>query len=187
MKEKIANGYKKYKELKQIPRYNALIKLGLYFVFFLVFGLIFALNTTPKQRKQETQVNEKKYSFIYKINDNIITGKKDKNITFIYNDINYNITDNELICDLEECNIDYMYIFELFDLDKINNYIKNGELISKTEYVDQTMEYKYKINDEKVKEYFNSELSFEIMKKDNIYTINLENYNIFDKITLEYK
>lgn len=191
MKEKISNGYKKYKELKQIPRYNALMKLGLYFLFFLVFGTLFFTNTTIRRDNPETpndiKINTSKYTFTYKINNEIITGEKSENITFKYNDVDYTISDNTLSCDLEECNISFMYLFNYFSPSDLKKYIENGELVSKTEYNDSTLEYKYSINDDKIKEYFNSDLSFEILKKQNVYTINLENYNIFDKIVLEYK
>ena len=190
MKEKISNGYKKYKELKKVPRYNALIKLGLYLVFFLVFGSIFMLNRVPNnnETKETTNItNTNKYSFIYMINDIIINGNKDENIVFNYNDVEYKIIDNELSCNIENCEFEYMYLFELFNPISINNYIKKGEVLYKTEYNDGTIEYKYKIIDEKVNKYFNSDSSFEIIKKDNKYIINLENYNIFDKITIEYK
>lgn len=186
MKEKISKGYKKYKELKKVPRYNALIKLGLYFIFFLVFGSIFMLNRVPNESKKET-VNTNMYSFTYTVNDDIITGKKDNNIEFVYNNIEYKIVNNILSCNLETCEFSYIYLFDLFKPIDINSYIKNGELIYKTEYNDGTLEYKYNIKDKKVNEYFNIDSSFEIIKKGNNYIINLENYNIFDKITLEYK
>jgi len=189
MKEKIKKFRETFKELWKIPRYNALIKLGLYFVFFLVFGSIFVLNRVPKKKNPEKEItiNKNSYEFSYNINDNIIKGKKNKNITFTYNDIEYTIEDENITCDLDDCNIEFKYIFDFFTLDKIEDYIKNGELISKTEYTTGDIEYKYNINNSKIMEYFNSENGFEIIKNNNKYTINLENYNILDKIILEYK
>ena len=55
MKEKIKNAHSVFKELWKVPRYKALIKLGLYFVFFLVFGSIFMLNRVPKKPKEEVR------------------------------------------------------------------------------------------------------------------------------------
>ena len=187
MKEKIKNAHSVFKKLWKVPRYKALIKLGLYFVFFLVFGSIFMLNRVPKKPKEEVTINKSSYEFSFSINDNVITGKRGKNISFVYNDINYTLEDGNIICDLDDCNIEFKYIFDFFLLDKIEEYITKGELISKTEYTSGDIEYKYSIKDDKIMEYYNSEDDFEIIKNNNKYTINLEKYNIFDKIILEYK
>ena len=177
------------KDLWKIPRWNALLKMGLYFIFFIVFGLIFFRNSTTKKQviNDNTIKKTNNYEFIYTINNEIIEGKKNSNITFTYNNNSYTITKDSIICDLEDCNIKYIYLFEVFQPNRLNEYINNGEVISKTEYANGNIEYKYNINDEDVKNYFDSDLSFELSVNKNIFKLNLENYNIFDKITLEYK
>ena len=62
MKEKIKKFRETFKELWKIPRYNALIKLGLYFVFFLVFGSIFVLNRVPKKKNPISQLRRRYFS-----------------------------------------------------------------------------------------------------------------------------
>ena len=179
------------KELWKIPRWHALLKMGLYFLFFLVFGLIFFSKTTPKKNINNTTntntINISNYSFKFTINNEIIEGRKEQNIEFKYNDNDYSIIDDIIFCELEDCSLSFKYLFELFLPNRINNYIRNGKLLSKTEYVDGIMEYKYEIDNEDIKKYFNSESNFEISVMNNKYTLNLENYNIFDKIVLEYK
>ncbi len=180
------------KELWAIPRWNALLKMGLYFLFFIIFGTLFFSRVNYDSIKKNKNTNNlikdtTSYNFIFKINNNIIEGSKIGNVKFKYNDSNYQIIDDIITCNLDDCNIDFIYLFELFTPNRINKYISNGNLLSKTEYTDGIMEYKYEINDEDVKKYFESDLNFEISNKENIFTINLENYNIFDKIVLEYK
>ncbi len=180
------------KELWAIPRWNALLKMGLYFLFFIIFGTLFFSRVNYDSIKKNKNTNNlikdtTSYNFTFKINNNIIEGSKIGNVKFKYNDSNYQIIDDIITCNLDDCNIDFIYLFELFTPNRINKYISNGNLLSKTEYTDGIMEYKYEINDEDVKKYFESDLNFEISNKENIFTINLENYNIFDKIVLEYK
>ena len=180
------------KELWAIPRWNALLKMGLYFLFFIIFGTLFFSRVNYDSIKKNKNTNNlikdtTSYNFIFKINNNTIEGSKIGNVKFKYNDSNYQIIDDIITCNLDDCNIDFIYLFELFTPNRINKYISNGNLLSKTEYTDGIMEYKYEINDEDVKKYFESDLNFEISNKENVFTINLENYNIFDKIVLEYK
>ena len=182
MKEKISNYKDTFKEYWAIPRYNALIKLGLYFLFFLIFGLMFALNTTPKQETKKTP-KKNPTIYTYTINNNNIEYEIATNL-FKYNDNLYLVDDNEITCE-EECEFDIPY-FILFTPNKINRYLENSEPISKTEYKNGEIEYKYEIRDTLVNEYFNIDSEFYIISKEDSYIIDLDNYNI-PEILIEYK
>ena len=65
------------------------------------------------------------------------------------------------------------------DIKEVTTYLKERK-------IDIIKEYEYSVLDDKVNSYYNSDLYFTITVKDNIYTINLENYNILDKISIEY-
>lgn len=175
-----------FKKLWNIPRWNALIKITLYLIFFAIMLLLLSLTSTNKKEKIKNEIDYNNYEFIIKINNQEIKGLKKDNIAFSYNDVNY-IFEDELICDLDDCSIDFMYVFDLFSPKLIDDYMKKGNLLGKTKYTDGRIEYKYEINDENVKKYFNIDSSFELSYINQQYILNLENYNIFDKIIISYK
>ena len=176
MKEKI----EVFKELLKVPRYNALIKLGMYALFFLVFGLMFSLSTTKKIEKVKTS---DRYNFIYRINDFMVSGNYDKKTIITYNETKCEISDTIIP---DSCDLEYKELYILFSPERVKNYIKKDNLLYKKEYADGIKEYEYSVLDDKVNSYYNSDLYFTITVKENIYTINLENYNILDKISIEY-
>ena len=182
MKEKISNFKETFKEYWAIPRYKSLIKLGMYFLFFLVFGLMFSLNRVPVDTKKQTSKKAPSI-YTYTINDNNIEYKVKTN-SFEYNDNIYKIEDESIVCD-EVCEFDIPY-FILFTPNKINCYLENSEPISKTEYKNGEIEYKYEIRDTEVNNYFNIDSEFYIISKEDSYIIDLDNYNI-SKIMIEYK
>lgn len=177
---------KKIKELYKIPRFHALIKLGLYFLFFLIFGSIFAFSTSKNIVKDK---NYDKYNFEIYIDDNKIEGIKNSDISFTYQDNKYIINNNKINCELDNCDIEFMYIFDLFTPQLLDSYIKDLNYEYQTKYSDGLEEIKYIINNENIKTYFNSDLPFELIIQRNEqtkYILNLENYNIFKKIIIIY-
>ena len=182
MKDKIHNFNETFKEYWAVPRYKALIKLGLYFLFFLVFGLIFSLNKVPRKQIQETPKKDPTI-YTYTINESNIEYNIKTNL-FKYNNEIYKVKNNEITCE-EECEFDIPY-FILFTPNRINRYLENSEPISKTEYKNGDIEYKYEIKDTEVNSYFDVEKEFYIISKNDTFIIDLDNYNM-SKILVEYK
>lgn len=172
---------KKIKELWAIPRWHALMVIGIYILFFIIVGSIFALSKgTKKVTILEKYKRLENYSFNYKILENEIIGSVNDEITFKYNNVNYILKEDILSCDIEECNIEFKYLFDLFNPNQISEYIENGTLISSTNYTNGKIEKKYEIDNENVKQYFNSLNTFELLmienEKEVEFNLNLSNY-----------
>lgn len=185
MKEKL----EKYKELKKNPRYNALFKLGGWFIFFLILGILGKVagefkEITPTDNTPEikTTYNEIKTNLLnnnlkIKLNikkdiEYIIEGTIIENIfegTLEYEDSLYKINienENLYILNKEEKTLD-----EELPLIININYIFPKEIFNLTKdelpiknQIEEETSYNYKINDKEISIY---------IKEEEIYKITL--------------
>ena len=174
MKEKIEI----FKKIWSVPRYKALIKLSLYFIFFA--SIIIYSNVVSKRSNQnektltplEKMSLKENYNFTINTLDVSFTGNKTGNII----QINYNDKINSY--DLEEIdNIDFKYkeILEYLDLKKIYNLIKDEEFDSKTEFKDGIISLNYKLDNLEITTYENNRNIIKLeIQKTNKYEIIFE-------------
>jgi len=193
MKEKLI----KLKELWKIPRYHALMVLGLYAIFFLIiFLIIIVLNffgniseeenseitvKTTFQNYIEMESYEYTYDILYKIGNNEystkIEGIKFNNNKFKYLNNYYYIENNKVLNEnKEEVSITDI---NLIDLEPINieKLLNNNKEITKTIYKDNTIKKEYKVIGEKYNLYF------VVYEKDNF--VNKIEINAYELIKLK--
>jgi len=167
MKEK----FEILKNIWSVPRYKALIELGLFFIFFLSIFIISKVpsNNEPVVYKSPLEVfrDKNNYQFQIKINDEIIEGNflNDK-INLNYNNINYTC-ENQIV---EPTNFPYIDYLIYIDTNYIYNLIANEEIYSKTEFNDGTISKVYKLDNLEITTY---ELNSQIKKIE----INDTNYS----------
>lgn len=197
------------KKIWENPRYKALIKLCLYFVFiFLVISVYTSSNNIINNEEiidnkfnytnMEIKLSRDNYNFQYEIldreikyigkssNDKII-GEKiefDKITKFYYDDQYYIYKDNtdEGIIDN---NIFSEFIYNLYNVNTIFDYLKDVEVEYTTTYKDSSILKGYKIDISKVLNIDNlldKYITIETIEKPDIYEISLDlleliNYN----------
>lgn len=179
------------KELWKKPRWHALMVIGLYLLFFLIMGMILTLTRQPQNQKQtilESYKNLETYDFNFVVNGKEVIGRKEDNIVFKSDDINYVLEDGNITCDevaclpcgITPCQIDYKYVFDFFTPKQLSEYINNGEYISLTTYNDGRKSKKYEINNSILNAYFNKQTTFfisMIYNNENLsFEIDLTNY-----------
>jgi len=133
------NLFNKIRENLKDPKKNALTKLGLYGIFFIIVFIVFASSNTntPTYIPEENNNVVSSYSYIYKINNNEVikevTGTlKDNKDTFNYNGLNYTKEDGIVYFNNTATNIDFD--IDKYKYEKIELLIENSD--SKTTYND---------------------------------------------------
>ena len=133
------NLFNKVKEGLKDPKTNALTKLGLYGIFFIIVFIVFASSNTntPTYIPEENNDVVSSYSYIYKINNNEVINEvtgtlKNNKDTFNYNGLNYTKENGVVYFNNTATNIDFDV--DKYKYEKIELLIENSD--SKTTYND---------------------------------------------------
>ncbi len=185
-------------DLLKTPRGRAIIKLGLYIVFFVVVAFLFhagsdTSNTkpdVPKKSALEVYSDMTNYEYTYLYNDTLMNGKVYRDsLYFEINEDAYYVNKNVYKVNKETNEIEPIELDKLYYIDNhiISDYIKKGNIIGKNEdYMNNVISITYGIDteDEKlnVTTYEKDELIFKVVLNIDTNTIEI-NYSNMDKVT----
>ena len=185
----------KFKELWAVPLYRGLMRLGFWFLFFLVIfgglkinGIIHHSNDVKEDQTAKKQIsNIDSYLYNYQIitdmNTINISGTYYKGIdAFNLNNIRYYIKDNKyyLVENKSEVNVDLPLIE--YQYNNIYNLIKDKQYESKTEYKDGSIEKKYIITSNDYNFYYKTDYPY----TGNINMIVKEKDNNMINVMIDY-
>lgn len=172
MKEKI----RIFKEIWSVPRYKALIKLSLYFIFFASIIIYTSIVSSKNNRSEkilsplEQMSLKENYKFTINTLNISFTGAKNKNnIQINYN----NQVNNYDLGHIDNIDFEYKEILEYLDLKKVYNLIKDKEFDSKTEFKNGTISLNYNLDNLKITTY---------EKNNNINKLEIEKINKYEII-----
>lgn len=197
----------KFDEVKEFisnPRYRALVKLGLFLLFFIFIAVICRVYSSPNTNvvkdEQKTplvkfsEMRNYEFNINYQVNDSItnIDGKTFRTDTCLtINDINYYINDN--IYQIKDdffilTSLDNKYLVKT---NQIEQYINRGTLISKSEdYQSNTIMTKYSIPVNDLENQDIKELYITLYEKEKtIYKVDLQyidNLDISSLVSITY-
>ena len=191
--------------LLKTPKGRAIIKLGIYLLFFVVVAFLFHASngmTEPKPKPEvkkdalEVYKSMTNYEYTYQYNDTLISGKVYRNAKyFTINDISYYVNENvykvvDEMNTIEATELDKVYYLDNHD---ISNYIEKGNIIGKNEdFENNIVSITYGI-DQSVND-LGEKLSITTYEKDNLISkvtlkiennISLDNYTV-DTIEINY-
>lgn len=185
-------------DLLKTPRGRAIIKLGLYLVFFVVIAVLFhASNSTsntkpdvPKKSALEVYSDMTNYEYTYLYNDTLMNGKVYRDsLYFEINEDAYYVNKNVYKVNKETNEIEPVELDKLYYVDNhmISNYIKKGNIIGKNEdYMNNVTSITYGIDNEdeklNVTTYEKDELIFKVVLNIDTNTIEI-NYSNIGKVT----
>lgn len=185
-------------DLLKTPRGRAIIKLGLYLVFFVVIAVLFhASNSTsntkpdvPKKSALEVYSDMTNYEYTYLYNDTLMNGKVYRDsLYFEINEDAYYVNKNVYKVNKETNEIEPVELDKLYYIDNhmISNYIKKGNIIGKNEdYMNNVISITYGIDNEdeklNVTTYEKDELIFKVVLNIDTNTIEI-NYSNIGKVS----
>lgn len=177
--------WNKFQEFRKNPKKRSIALLIIYGIFFIFVYLYIHsyknMNNNPEVNVINNEISNYEYSIEYHIEDKIfnIDGIYYDNDNKINIDSNYIIENNIIHLDNNnDLNIDI--ITKKLDYINIENYLKDYEYDSKTEYKDNNIKYEYTIYNQDLAKYFsdditNNEISkIDVYKNDYIYEIEID-------------
>ena len=160
-------------DLLKTPKGRAIIKLGIYFIFFVIVAFLFhsggsvsePKKDTPKKTAMEVYSEMTNYEYTYKYNEELMNGKvyRDK-MYFEINEDAYYVNENVYKVNKETNEIVLVELDKSYYIDNhtISNYIKKGNIIGKNEdYMNNIVSITYGIDTE------DANLSVTTYEKDN--------------------
>ena len=184
-------------DLLKTPRGRAIIKLGIYFIFFVIVAFLFHTGTdtpstkpdVPKKSAVEAYSDMTNYEYTYQYNDILMNGKvyRDK-IYFEINEDAYYVNENVYKVNKETNEIEPVELDKLYYIDNhmISDYIKKGNIIGKNEdYMNDVTSITYGVDTEdtnlSVTTYEKDDLIFKVVLNIDTNTIEI-NYSNMDKV-----
>ena len=184
-------------DLLKTPRGRAIIKLGIYLVFFIIVAFLFHAGSgdtstpnkeVPKKDAMEVYSGMTNYEYTYQYNDLLMSGKvyRDK-IYFEINEDAYYVNENVYKVDKETNEIEPVELDKLYYINNhiISDYIKKGNIIGKNEdFENNIVSITYGVSNI---EGLADKLSITTYEKDNIIfkvllkienNIDLEDYSV---------
>ena len=184
-------------DLLKTPRGRAIIKLGIYLVFFIIVAFLFHAGSSdtstpnkevPKKDAMEVYSDMTNYEYTYQYNDLLMSGKvyRDK-IYFEMNEDAYYVNENVYKVDKETNEIEPVELDKLYYINNhiISDYIKKGNIIGKNEdFENNIVSITYGVSNI---EGLADKLSITTYEKDNIIfkvllkienNIDLEDYSV---------
>ena len=184
-------------DLLKTPRGRAIIKLGIYLVFFVIVAFLFHAGTSdisetkpevPKKTAIEVYSDMTNYEYTYLYNDTLMSGKVYRNNNYFEIDENaYYVNENVYKVDKETNEIEKIELDKLYYIDNhmISNYIEKGNIIGKNEdFENNIVSITYGVSNI---EGLADKLSITTYEKDNIIfkvslkienNIDLEDYSV---------
>ena len=177
----------KFNKFRKDPKKKSISLLIIYGIFF-IFVFVYISGTKPINNPNEinniiTSVSNYEYEIEFNINNEIINinGTYLNNENKINIDNKYNIVDN--VINYNNIIINTDLIINKFNYNSLDNFLKNYEYDSKTEYKDGNTKYEYNISNKDIANYLKEDIkegntTIQVYKKDyiNEISIDLSNY-----------
>ena len=192
-------------DLLKTPRGRAIIKLGIYLLFFVIVAILFHAGTgdtstptvePPTKTAMEVFKDMTNYEYTYQYNELLISGKVYRNTKYFEIDENaYYVNENVYLVDKENNEIEPTELDKIYYIDNhiINDYIEKGNIIGKNEdFENNIVSITYGVSNEY--QDLGEKLSITTYEKDNSISkvslkiennIDLEDYKI-DTIEINY-
>ena len=185
--------FRKFNEIRKNPKKRSISLLIIYGIFFIIV-FIYIYNTKPINTPNEInsfndslgKVSNYEYDIEFNINDELISfnGYYLNSENKLNIDSNYTLNNNVIM--YKGIIIRYDLIINKLSYNSMDNFIKNYEYESKTEYKDSNIKYEYIINNKDIASYLGEDNKYEgntnitVYKKDYISEIDIDLSNYYN-------